>query len=44
MRLAYKRDMHSDAIEVECDFSWDKRLAQVATATGAVIVLAGALG
>lgn len=44
VHLAYRRDMVSDAIEVDCDFSWDKRVAQIAIAMSAVFVVAGALG
>jgi hypothetical protein len=44
VRLAYRRDMRSDAIEVEPNFSGDKLLAMICIGTGVVIILAGTFG
>ena len=42
VRLAYKRDKRSDAIEVEREFSGDKLSAKISIATGVVFFLIGA--
>jgi hypothetical protein len=44
VRLAYRRDMRSDAIEVEPNFSGDKLFAMISIGTGVVFMLAGAFG
>lgn len=44
VRLAYRRDMRSDAIEVEREFSGDKLTAKIAIGTGVVIFLTGFFG
>lgn len=44
VRLAYRRDLRSDAIEVEHDFSRDNFAANLAIGTGLVFILTGAFG
>ena len=44
VRLAYKRDKRSDAIEVEREFSGDKLSSKISIVTGIVFFLMGALG
>ncbi len=44
VRLAYKRDLRSDAIEVEREFSGDRLSARISIVTGVVFFLAGAFG
>ena len=44
VRLAYKRDKRSDAIEVEREFSGDKLSAKISIVTGVLFFLAGAFG
>lgn len=44
VRLAYKRDKRSDAIEVEREFLGDKRGAKSFIWTGVVFILLGAFG
>jgi hypothetical protein len=44
VRLAYRRDMRSDAIEVEREFSGDKLLGMIGMGMGVVLILAGVFG
>jgi hypothetical protein len=44
VRLAYKRDKRSDAIEVEREFLGDKLGAKIFIWTGVAFILAGAFG
>ncbi|MCY7389869.1 MAG: hypothetical protein LH481_17740 [Burkholderiales bacterium] len=44
VRLAYKRDKRSDAIEVERDFSGDTRFAKGSIVIGVVFILLGVFG
>ena len=44
VRLAYRRDMRSDAIEVERDFHGDPLAAKLFMGTGIVFILVGAFG